>query len=373
MMNSCPKCRAKEVKKNGFVFGAQRYQCKACGFQFTKQTPHGKETKEKAQALALCELGVSQNQTAKILSTTPTTVGRWVQGFPKNVPYTFSQNGGIKEIEETTLKSYIRQLYIENKKNFLIAQQKFPSGYEVDVLVKDRRLPPAKKNKLVVCGLGDSILEGVIHNAQTNRYHILPDNFVALSGKDLNIQWKNFARMGSTVMEGFEQLKSHLREVSECDYLLLSFGANDCNYNWDDISQFPNKKHHPRLELEVFHKKYVELIQRIQKMGKMPLLLSLVPVAGQNIFKVRCQGRNEQNILKFLRHDIENIYRWVSMYNLEIFKVAQETNVPVINITSCFLQQLDYARFLCDDGVHPNALGHALIAKAIGDFYKECF
>jgi len=370
----CPHCQSEEIKKNGFVFGIQRYQCKKCGFQFTKTSPHGKEGKEKASALSLCHLGVSAHQVAKILETTPTSVGRWIKDFPKNIPYIFTQENKINEVEETTLKSYIRKLYIENKKNFWMSTQKFPSGYEVDILVKDRRIPPKKASKkLVVCGLGDSILEGVIHNAQTNRYHILPENFVALSGKKLNVEWKNFARMGSTVLDGKEQLESHLRQINDCDYILLSFGANDCNHNWEEISRYPNKQHHPKLELSVFHKKYVELIQRIQKMGKMPVLLSLVPVASQGIFNARCQGRNKQNILKFLRGDIENIYRWVSMYNLEVFKVAQETNVPVINITSCFLKELDYTKFLCDDGVHPNALGHELIAKALDDFYKEYF
>lgn len=371
---NCPKCAANKIKKNGFVFGVQRYQCKNCGFQFTKSAPHGKESKEKASALALCHLGVSQHQVAKILKTSATSVGRWMKDFPKNTPYTFTQENQVQEVEETTLKSHIRNLYIENKKNFWISRQKFPGGYEVDVLIKDRTIPPKKTTrKLVVCGLGDSILEGVIHNAQTNRYHILNENFVVLSGKKLNIEWKNFARMGSTVLDGKDQLSKHLRDVSECDYLLLSFGANDCNHNWDEISRFPNKKHHPRLERTLFHKKYVELIQRIQKMGKMPLLLSLVPVASHGIFNARCQGRNKQNILKFLRGDIENIYRWVSMYNLEVFKVAQETNVPVIDITSSFLKELDYTRFLCDDGVHPNALGHELIAKTLDEFYKEYF
>ncbi len=371
---NCPKCASTNIKKNGFVFGVQRYQCKKCGFQFTKDIPHGKEAKDKAMALSLCHLGISQNQVAKILSVTPTTIGRWIKNFPKDTPYTFTQESDLREIEETTLKSYIRKLYIENKKNFFISRQKLAGGYEVDVLIKDRKTPPKKNTrKLVVCGLGDSILEGVIHNAQTNRYHILQDNFVALSGKKLNVQWKNFARMGSTVLEGFAQLKAHLREVSESDYILLCFGANDCNYNWEEISLFPNKKHRPQLELNLFHQKYVELIQRIQKMGKMPLLLSLVPVASSCIFRDKCQGRNQHNILKFLRGDVENIYRWVSMYNLEIFKVAQETNVPVVDIASCFLKELDYTHFLCDDGIHPNEKGHALIAKTLSDFYKEYF
>ena len=87
----CKNCGATEIKKNGFVFGVQRYQCKKCGLQFTKTSAHGKDARDKATALALCQLGISQNQVAKILSLTPTTIARWLKDFPKNIPYTFTQ------------------------------------------------------------------------------------------------------------------------------------------------------------------------------------------------------------------------------------------------------------------------------------------
>lgn len=374
MIEKCPQCNSLELKKNGFVFGVQRYQCKTCGHQFTKTTPHGKESTQKALALSLCHLGVSQNQTAKILSITPTSVARWIKEFPKNIPFHFTQRVKTKEFEETNLKSYIRQLYIENKENFLVVQNAFASGYEVDVIIKDRKVDHKKnKKKLAICGFGDSILEGVIHDAQTKRYHILQDNFVALSGQKLNVDWRNFARHGSTVIEGEKQLSNHLNQAKESDYILLSFGANESNYDWDGISKNPDKKHTPKLGIKEFHQKYVALIHRIQKMGKMPLLLSMVPVGSDNFYQTICQGRNAQNILKFLRGDVGNIYRWNSMYNFEVFKIAQETNVPVVDITTNFLKELDYTQFLCDDGVHPNEKGHALIAQTLSDFYKEYF
>ena len=114
----CKNCGATEFKKNGFVFGVQRYQCKKCGLQFTKTTPHGKDARDKATALALYQLGVSQNQVAQILSLTPTTIARWIKDFPKNIPYSFNNNSKTKETDETTLRAYIRQLYIENRDSF---------------------------------------------------------------------------------------------------------------------------------------------------------------------------------------------------------------------------------------------------------------
>ena len=367
----CKNCGATEIKKNGFVFGVQRYQCKKCGHQFTKTSAHGKDARDKATALALCQLGISQNQVAKILSLTPTTIARWLKDFPKNIPYTFESKSKLQEVDETTIRSYIRRLYIENRGNFGVAVNNFANSYEVDILVKNRQPDPQKtKQTLTLCGFGDSILEGIIHDVQTNKYTLLKDNFVNLSKQELNVIWKNFARHGSTVIEGEKAFLSHLPYVKKCDYIVFSFGANECNHNWDEVSQNPHKKHGPHLSLEEFHKKYVHLIQMAQKQGKVPILLSMPPVDANHFLENISQGRNPKNILKIMNGDIERIHTWHNMYNLEIFKIALETNVPVADITTCFLKQPNYREFLCDDGIHPNSKGHALIAESLRDFYK---
>ena len=51
----CRKCGSEVFVKNGFVAGVQRYKCKKCGFQFTRETPHGKPMKDKI--LALIKIG----------------------------------------------------------------------------------------------------------------------------------------------------------------------------------------------------------------------------------------------------------------------------------------------------------------------------
>ncbi|MDY6408090.1 MAG: hypothetical protein SPL08_05280, partial [Pseudomonadota bacterium] len=158
----CPKCHSELIKKNGFVFGAQRYRCKECGYQFTPDASHGRDVVDKATALSLCHLGVSQNQVAHILNTTPTTIARWLSQMPTNLPFKFSQNNKVSRIEETTLCSYIKKLYIENKENFLLSRNSFGLDYEVDVIIKNRKSSPEKLQKgLMVCAFGDSLLQGV--------------------------------------------------------------------------------------------------------------------------------------------------------------------------------------------------------------------
>ncbi|MDY6407686.1 MAG: SGNH/GDSL hydrolase family protein, partial [Pseudomonadota bacterium] len=211
------------------------------------------------------------------------------------------------------------------------------------------------------------------HDAQVNKYKILRENFVALSEQRFNVVWKNYARHGSTVIEGEKAFLSHLSQVQNSDYILFSFGGNECNYDWDKISQNPDLPHAPRLTLSQFHDRYVHLIQLAQKRGKTPILFSLPPLHAESFVRSISLGRNQNSIMKFMKNDVHLSYRWHNMYNLEIFKIARERDIPVIDISTCFLSQLDYSSYLCDDGVHPNEKGHQLIAEALKEFYCRYF
>ena len=68
-----------------------------------------------------------------------------------------------------------------------------------------------------------------------------------------------------------------------------------------------------------------------------------------------------------MRGDKQFITNWHERYNIEIFKLAIANEVPVIDITSVFLEKKNYSYYLCDDGIHPNVKGQKLIAEAIKD------
>ena len=50
---------------------------------------------------------------------------------------------------------------------------------------------------------------------------------------------------------------------------------------------------------------------------------------------------------------------------IEVFKLAINKDIPIIDITSKFLEIKNYSNLLCDDGIHPNEKGHKIIAEAI--------
>lgn len=58
-MQYCPKCASERIVKNGRHLERQRFRCKDCGFQFTRDIPRGRPATEKAMAILLYTLGLS--------------------------------------------------------------------------------------------------------------------------------------------------------------------------------------------------------------------------------------------------------------------------------------------------------------------------
>ena len=56
---------------------------------------------------------------------------------------------------------------------------------------------------------------------------------------------------------------------------------------------------------------------------------------------------------------------------IEVFKLAINKDIPIIDITSKFLEIKNYSNLLCDDGIHPNEKGHKIIAEAIKEYIEK--
>ena len=78
---NCPRCKRKDAVKNGKARGTQRYKCKACGFQFTRQTTRGRPPWQRALAVFLYCRGVSISDIARTFSVAPSTIFKWIRKF----------------------------------------------------------------------------------------------------------------------------------------------------------------------------------------------------------------------------------------------------------------------------------------------------
>ena len=91
----------------------------------------------------------------------------------------------------------------------------------------------------------------------------------------------------------------------------------------------------------------------------------------ERFFNYVTQGLNKSNVLKWLGGTVLSIDRWHGMYNMAVFRLGAMKKIPVIDITSVFLEKKNYSEYICEDGIHPNERGHGLIEGAIMEFLQE--
>ncbi len=229
-----------------------------------------------------------------------------------------------------------------------------------------------------VCAFGDSVMKGIVVDRENSpadgiKYKISDKGFAARCCRSLGIEVDNFARFGGVVSQGMKFANRYADKIKKSDYVLFEYGGNDCDYDWAKIAENPGEEHQPRTPLGQFVECYSALIDYVKSLGASPVLLSLPVLEPNRFFNHVSKGLNGSNILRWLGGSVLSIDRWHERYNMEIFRLGAMKRVPVIDITSVFLERKDFGDYICEDGIHPNDAGHALIENAIVDYLKQQF
>ena len=223
--------------------------------------------------------------------------------------------------------------------------------------------------KIVVSG--DSISKGIVYDEQKKKYAVLEENYVELLRDKLNGIIYNASRFGSTLIKGLQKLKGSIFN-DKPDIILIEYGGNDCDFNWDEIARNPENTHLPKTDFHVFENVLRETIDFIRKSKSMPVLMNLPPLNADGYFNWISKNNPvlKENILKWLG-SVTKIYWWQERYNSVIQKIADETKTICIDIREAFLRFPDFTSLLCIDGIHPNRDGHIVIANKIFEFIKD--
>ena len=219
-----------------------------------------------------------------------------------------------------------------------------------------------------VCIIGDSIGKGVVLHPVTRRYEIIKMNIEKLFGRNM-VDIRNYSVFGCTVAKALTQVRRYASELSRYSDVFLEMGGNDCDFAWREIAADPTKEHVPRTPLEEFKNLYRQVIEEICDNGGQPVVLNLPPLEPKRFFAWVSRGIDQDNILRWLG-DVDMIYRWQELYNLEVMALAKEKAVPLIDIRSAFLKRNNYGDFICSDGIHPNNDGYHLIYQSIAEHYS---
>ena len=223
-----------------------------------------------------------------------------------------------------------------------------------------------------ITALGDSIIRGVVpstlNEQNGNKYSILDNSFSTRCSSTLGLNIKNHGRFGNTVRKCLRDLERRKDLIATSDFVVMEVGGNDCDHHWEEIATNPNGLHNAITPLEEFATQYHSLIDGIRALGSRPIVLSLPPIIPDLYFNTITQAMNplqKSNIMKWLGGSTDSISRWHEMYNVRLFKMASKLSIPIIDITTPFLEIVDIRPYFCPDGIHPNEEGHRLIAETI--------
>lgn len=217
---------------------------------------------------------------------------------------------------------------------------------------------------------GDSVLKGVIYDKNRGKYTRLKEENAVYGLKNLGLDIRNNSHFGLTAPKARDMMARKLEKGIDCQYAIIEFGGNDCDYNWKEVSEHPEKEHICHTPLDEFKQCIMDMVSMLKKKNIRPVLVNLPPIDPERYFRWITRGLNARNILSWLG-DVHHIYRHHECYNLCIMGLAGSLGCDLMDIRQPFLMQKDYTQFLCEDGIHPNQRGHALIQTAMSDYMKN--
>lgn len=227
---------------------------------------------------------------------------------------------------------------------------------------KDGRMDLALKN---ACLFGDSIAKGIVFDDFSGRYTTSKNNFATLAADSLGVILSNKAKFGCTIKRGQEVISRIIQTKpndTPFDFALLEFGGNDCDFNWKEISVNPTVEHLPKTPILEFITIYEQIVQDLKMHKIVPIIMTLPPLVADSYYQwISKDILQKENILSWLGGNVESIYYWHERYNSAVWEVASNMNCLVIDIHKVFLEQKNYRRYFCTDGIHLNQEGHDLV------------
>ncbi len=226
----------------------------------------------------------------------------------------------------------------------------------------------------VLAGFGDSIMKGVILRKTTAEgrpeYELTKQSILERCGKLLGIDTVNYARFGCTAPMGSKLVERYGMRLNDEQTVLIGYGGNDSDYDWEDIADHPDDIHHPKTSMFDFVRSYHQIINRIRQSGATPVMLTMPPMDADryfNFFTRNLSDWHRSNILKWLGGSTKQISLGHELYNKQLYAIAQQENVRILDVTTDLMAKSDWADYLCADGIHPNEKGQICLAETIAN------
>ena len=208
---------------------------------------------------------------------------------------------------------------------------------------------------------GDSSSQGIVLD-ENGKYRVSRQGCIRLL-KRQGFPIRNYAVHGYTVLQGLASFESmRIEPGSRC---VIQFGGNDSDLDWDAVSREPEVFHEGRVPLQEFRENLARFIREARERFLEPVLVTPLALISTRFYRWVSRERDAGQILHYLHDDTESMYRWQERYATAVREVSESEACRLIDIRSWLLDRLDYPSLFCEDGIHPNEAGHAVIAELI--------
>ena len=209
---------------------------------------------------------------------------------------------------------------------------------------------------------GDSIGKGVVFDEQRGRYRMTPERCERIVSEQ-GIGLTSFARFGETIGMGIEEFRAEgPGSMEPGGTALIQYGGNDCDLDWQAVSDRPDVFHDGKTPLPEFGRLLRTFAREARMRGLRPVLVLPPPLFSARYFEWVSRGRDREAILRYLG-DVEHIGRWHALYVEAIRQAAADTDSPVLDFYTPFLRAMNFPELMCLDGIHPSAAGQKLMAE----------
>jgi len=155
------------------------------------------------------------------------------------------------------------------------------------------------------------------------------------------------SRNRDTTKDALGRLEKDVLTQAGYSHVVVMFGNNDCRLQGLNT---------PSVSLKEYENNLREIIHKIKLCGKSPMLCNLQPISSEGFFRTLPEMKD------FIDMD-STPYIWQKSYSDVCGKVSEETRIGFIDIRSPLEEEMD--NIVSDDGLHPNDLGHQIIAREI--------
>ena len=159
---------------------------------------------------------------------------------------------------------------------------------------------------------GDSAAQGIVLDESEN-YRVSRVGCIRLMRRS-EYPIHNYAVHGYTVNQGLESFRNLRTEPG--NICVIEFGGNDCDLDWDAVSQDPDRFHDGKTPLVDFMNLLKLFVREAKGRNLDPVLVTPLPIMSGRYYRWVSKRRDADRILKYLRNDPESISRWAMLMNV---------------------------------------------------------